>query len=202
MNTIEPTLQALYTNLRSKAFQDPVMRALFNHEIMWADVVDEYATSADQLLSDSNNQLMEAIRREMKLSSMDDSDDDVPTMKVRFQEPVDHVESVVSLHKAALPIYNDVLFNPRQIKTVITRNLPRDITQNELSIIFEKYGPIRDIYIPRNTDKSSPYFGSIKGFALIKYLSSTDSTRAVMSETNRLYIRGKQIGIEYAKEDR
>ena len=88
------------------------------------------------------------------------------------------------------------------IKTVITRNLPRDISVEQLRGVFEKYGPIRDIYIPRNMDKSSPYFGTIKGFALIKFLKPTDSARAYESEYGRLTIGRNNITVEFAKEDR
>jgi FUS-interacting serine-arginine-rich protein 1 len=88
------------------------------------------------------------------------------------------------------------------IKTVITRNLPRDITVDALRGVFEKYGPIRDIYIPRNMDKSSPYFGTIKGFALVKFLKPTDSARAYESEYGRLTMGKNNITVEFAKEDR
>jgi RNA recognition motif-containing protein len=95
-----------------------------------------------------------------------------------------------------------VLFNPNQIKTLIARNLPRDVTSDELRALFEKHGPIRDTYIPKNLDTNSPYYGTIKGFALIKFMSHTDSTRAFVAEQTRMYLRGKMITIEFAKEDR
>ena len=88
------------------------------------------------------------------------------------------------------------------IKTIITRNLPRDISIDKLRAVFEKYGPIRDIYIPKNMDKSSPYFGTIKGFALIKFLKHTDSAHAYQSEYGRLTIGRNNITVEFAKEDR
>lgn len=88
------------------------------------------------------------------------------------------------------------------IKTVITRNLPRDVTVERLRGVFEKYGPIRDIYIPKNMDRSSPYFGTIKGFALIKFLKPEDSARAYQSEYGRLTLGKNNITVEFAKEDR
>lgn len=218
MKSSQPTLKDLYETMRTYALKDPIIQALFRHEIDWADVEDhaDYKAEASDLLLNEQMDILEAIKKEMKLTELyQDSDEKKERTKVRFADPNEHLEpSAFEQFKAAMfpnpspqtqqvqQIPPEILFNPRQIKTVIARNLPRDITNNELSIIFEQYGPIRDIYIPRNTDRSSPYFGSIKGFALIKYLSSTDSTRAVMSETNRLHIRGKQISIEYAKEDR
>jgi hypothetical protein len=90
----------------------------------------------------------------------------------------------------------------KAIKTIITRNLPRDITVDQLRAVFEKYGPIRDIYIPKNMDKASPYFGTIKGFALIKFLKPTDSAQAYKSEYGSLTIGKNSITVEFAKEDR
>jgi hypothetical protein len=88
------------------------------------------------------------------------------------------------------------------IKTIIVRNLPRDITTEKLRAIFEKYGPVRDIYIPKNMDKSSPYFGTIKGFSLIKFLKAEDSARAYHTEYGCLTIGKNNITVEFAKEDR
>lgn len=88
------------------------------------------------------------------------------------------------------------------IKTVITRNLPRDVRVEQLRSVFEKYGPIKDIYIPKNMDKSSPYFGTIKGFALVKFLNATHSAHAYESEYGRLVLGRNNITVEFAKEDR
>jgi RNA recognition motif-containing protein len=88
------------------------------------------------------------------------------------------------------------------IKTVIARNLPRDISVDTLRGIFAKFGIIKDIYIPKNMDKSSPYYGTTKGFALIKFVSPTDSLAAYNSLYNNLTISKKMITIEFAKEDR
>jgi hypothetical protein len=51
-------------------------------------------------------------------------------------------------------------------------------------------------------DKSSPYFGTIKGFAKIQFLKSDDSAAAYTAEWSILNIRGKNIALEFAKEDR
>jgi len=88
------------------------------------------------------------------------------------------------------------------IKTLMAKNLPRDIKVQELRSIFEKYGPIKDIYIPKNADKSSPYFGTIKGFATVVFLKSTDSASAYTAEWSLINIRNKNIALEFAKEDR
>ena len=88
------------------------------------------------------------------------------------------------------------------IKTIMTRNLPRFVTADILRATFEKYGPIKDIYIPKNMDQSSQYFGTIKGFALIKYTLATDAADAFEGEYGQLTIGRNQIAIEFAKADR
>ena len=98
--------------------------------------------------------------------------------------------------------YRDVPAFPAGRLTLMAKNLPRDINVQELRTIFEKYGAIRDIYIPKNMDKSSPYFGTIKGFAKIQYLKADDSARAFAAQYALLNIRGKNIVLEPAAADR
>ena len=88
------------------------------------------------------------------------------------------------------------------IKTLIIRNLPRDITMGDIRGAFEKYGPITDVYIPKNMDRNSQYFGTIKGFALVKFLSAADSAKAQAAEYGRLKFGVKNAAVEFAKEDR
>ena len=88
------------------------------------------------------------------------------------------------------------------IRTLVARNLPRAITTQQLRRIFEKYGTIRDIYIPANMDKSSRHYGTIKGFALIKFDNSNDSLCAFQELYGGLTLSNKPIGLEFAKQDR
>ena len=88
------------------------------------------------------------------------------------------------------------------IRTLIARNLPRDITVHQLRDKFEKFGIIQDIYIPKNMDHSSPYFGTVKGFALIKFIRHEESLRAFRSLYRRLKLSDKCIFLEFANQDR
>jgi hypothetical protein len=88
------------------------------------------------------------------------------------------------------------------IKTLIIHNIPRDTSVTDLRYLFEKYGPIRDIYIPRNMDRSSRLYDTIKGFALIKFFNAMDAQSAYDAEFGRLYIGFRLISIEFAKEER
>ena len=88
------------------------------------------------------------------------------------------------------------------IKTIIARNLPRAITPEELRERFQLYGVVRDVYLPRNKDLNSLHYGTIRGFALIKYDTAAQSDRAVrVLSALGLSVRGKQVTVEFAKSD-
>ena len=87
-------------------------------------------------------------------------------------------------------------------KTLILHNIPRDVSVSDLRPHFEKYGPIRDIYIPRNKDEKSALFGTVKGFALVKYLSPASARKAYESEFGKLYLGCRLVSVEFANEDR
>ena len=88
------------------------------------------------------------------------------------------------------------------IKTIIARNLPRDISPHDLRERFQLYGVVRDVYLPRNKDLNSLQYGTVRGFALIKYDTAAQSARAVrVLSTLGLSIRGKQVTVEFAKSD-
>ena len=87
-------------------------------------------------------------------------------------------------------------------KTIILRNLPRDSDDLEAALLkaFSPYGTIRDVYIPKNMDVSSPYFGTIKGFALVKFADLSAAEAAVTAGSLR--IGRNNLSVEFAKEDR
>jgi hypothetical protein len=91
--------------------------------------------------------------------------------------------------------------NPRSIRTIIARNLPRTITDLELRKRFGAHSAVQDIYIPKNTTPGK-YFGTIKGFALIKFHTSKDSTKAFLAEKDVLFLGGNAVTLEFANQDR
>jgi hypothetical protein len=206
MNSTKNSMTALYHTLRSLAFQDPIMAAIANGKLSWADAwtaQDEadYENALTQgETAEMMNQFREAMTRENNKKKNGRGvhwNDEVEVFDVPFE--------TVKTRSAPMQVQQvttTVLFNPNQIKTLIARNLPRDVTSDELRTLFEKHGPVRDTYIPKNLDTNSPYYGTIKGFALIKFMSHTDSTRAFVAEQTRMCLRGKMITIEFAKEDR
>ena len=88
-------------------------------------------------------------------------------------------------------------------KTIIIRNLPRDCEELEsaLQLTFMRFSSLKDIYIPKNMDTASPYFGTIKGFALIKFNVLADAINAYNDGTPFKMGRNT-VSIEFAKEDR
>lgn len=190
--------QQLYTELRAIAFKDPIMRALAAGKISWGDVgctMEEERKYNDYMTNGEGASILASVQKEM-----DRLNGRVSKKGVHFEiDESSDDETIIPVEKTRP---STLLFNPNNIKTIIARNLPRDITMDELRFIFEKYGVVRDIYIPKNQDKQSAYFGTIKGFALIKFLNSDESTNAYVGETAKLYIRGKLITVEFAKEDR
>jgi hypothetical protein len=87
---------------------------------------------------------------------------------------------------------------PAGRKTLMAKNLPREtITVAKLRMVFEPFGTVKDVYIPKNY-----YDGSIKGFAKIEFLSSESAEAAYNKLFGALTIDGNFIGLEPAKEDR
>ena len=91
--------------------------------------------------------------------------------------------------------------NPRGIRTILARNLPRTITDLELRKRFGAHSAVQDIYIPKNTTPGK-YFGTIKGFALIKFHTPKDSTKAFLAEKDALFLGGNAVTLEFANQDR
>ena len=162
-----------YTELMNTCMKDSVFKALYEGNMSWADTEDE-----EPCMTRMQANVMQKLG-------------ELPLNKF-FPNLFQSKECNVSI---PTPIDNG-------IKTLIVRNLPRNIVEKELRTLFELYGSVRDIYIPKNMDKSSPHYGSIKGFALVKYNNSEESCVAYHSIQGRLTIRGKPILVEFAKADR
>ena len=87
-----------------------------------------------------------------------------------------------------------------ETKTIIVRNLPREMDNFKICRIFEEYGPICDVYIPKNMNINSKYYGTVKGFAVIKFVSLSTAKNACMNAPT--YIYGNRVTVEYAKQDK
>jgi len=85
-------------------------------------------------------------------------------------------------------------------KTIIVRHLPRHIDPVRIEAIFEAYGPLCDAYLPRNRDLHSRHYGTLRGFAVIRYVYAEGAQMALMHGPR--YIYGKAVQIEMANGDR
>jgi FUS-interacting serine-arginine-rich protein 1 len=175
---------------------DPIMKALWEGKLAWGDILCTPEEEERCRVIRAEREEREAAERAARDALLAEYPVKPPTARrVAFAD---------APPKPAGGAGAEVIVPPYTvgIKTVITRNLPRDVTVERLRSAFEKYGPIRDIYIPKNMDRSSPYFGTIKGFALVKFLKAEDSGRAYESEYGRLVFGKNNITVEFAKEDR
>jgi hypothetical protein len=124
-----------------------------------------------------------------------------PIAPVTLVEPTDDGFQVVSKAPKAPMVQSQAQVNPRSIRTIIARNLPRTITDLELRKQFGAHGAVQDVYIPKNTTPGK-YFGTIKGFALIKFHTPKDSTKAFLAEKDMLFLGGNAVTLEFANQDR
>lgn len=161
--------------------EDPLIDALNRGDINWGDL-DLY----DESVAEWEKYHDELIEKKFLAQSLEPE----PQPEPEPQEiPAKQEEIVVPA------------FTPG-IKTLMARNLPRDITVEQLRAVFEKYGPLKDVYIPRNMDKNSIYFGTIKGFAKVEFLKSEHSAKAFQEEFGRITFGSNKVSLEFAKEDR
>jgi hypothetical protein len=194
------TAESLAADFSKMMLEDPIMKALWEGKMSWGDIL---CTPEEEERCRRNRERREAeeaaerAERDALLAerAARDAARGYSKPRVSFADaPLK--PTVVAAPEREVPAF------PAGRRTLMAKNLPRDINVQELRAIFEAYGAIRDIYIPKNMDKSSPYFGTIKGFAKIQFLKADDSARAFNAQYALLNIRGKNIALEPAAEDR
>lgn len=85
-------------------------------------------------------------------------------------------------------------------KTLILRNLPKDITSEELHDIFDIYGTVEKIYLPTVEDRNSPKFGCLKCIAYITFESHEVAVRAYTHLYQRMWIRQQYMHLKWSDE--
>jgi hypothetical protein len=193
--------------------KDAILQKLLNHTMAWGDVPEEPVVMDEKEMelratiahfkvpiATKKRAIRFADEVQVEPAYVYEAVADVPVVVaqpvVAVAEPEEAPFEVVKKKHVSLPL----AANPNRIHTVIARNLPRDITQNEMYQGFSAYGAILDVYLPKNMDVNSPYFGTLKGFALIKYTKPIESAQAVAASP--LQYKTKMITIEFAKADR
>ncbi|KAK9933629.1 hypothetical protein M0R45_020817 [Rubus argutus] len=79
---------------------------------------------------------------------------------------------------------------------LLVRNLPLDARSDDLRIPFERFGPVKDVYLPRNYYTKEP-----RGFGFVKYRYAEDAAEA-KQQMNHTLIGGREIRIVFAEENR
>ena len=75
-------------------------------------------------------------------------------------------------------------------------NLSYRTTEVDLRPVFEKYGDIGDIYIPRDR-----YSFQSRGFAFVRYYEKRDAEKA-LDRLDGYTLDGREVRVQYARFDR
>lgn len=79
---------------------------------------------------------------------------------------------------------------------LLVRNISLDARPEDLRIPFERFGPLKDVYLPKNY-----YTGEPRGFGFVKFRYAEDAAEA-KEQLNRTVIGGREIRIVFAEENR
>ncbi|CAM8899720.1 unnamed protein product [Rhodiola kirilowii] len=79
---------------------------------------------------------------------------------------------------------------------LLVRNISLDARPDDLRIPFERFGPVKDVYLPRNY-----YTGEPRGFGFVKFRDPEDAIEA-KHQMNHTVIGGREITIVFAEENR
>lgn len=79
---------------------------------------------------------------------------------------------------------------------LLVRNISLDARPEDLRIPFERFGAVKDVYLPKNY-----YTGEPRGFGFVKYRNHDDAAEA-KRHMNHQVIGGREISIVFAEENR
>ncbi|KAJ3099333.1 Serine/arginine-rich splicing factor 12 [Phlyctochytrium planicorne] len=82
------------------------------------------------------------------------------------------------------------------VRSLYIRGLADGTRSDDLMAAFEKYGKVRDVYIPKDF-----YNNRIRGFAYVQYHEQAEADRAYQ-RIEYLTINGKQLKVEWAAGNR
>uniref|UniRef100_A0A914I865 Serine/arginine-rich splicing factor 2 n=1 Tax=Globodera rostochiensis TaxID=31243 RepID=A0A914I865_GLORO len=89
---------------------------------------------------------------------------------------------------------NDINFD--ELHSLKVDNLPYDASVHELRRMFDRYGDIGDVYIPRDR-----YNNHNRGFGFVRYYSRRDAEYAVSRVDGRM-LSGRELRVSSAKYGR
>lgn len=76
---------------------------------------------------------------------------------------------------------------------ILVKNIPFEATQNELKKLFESYGELNFVRIPKKID------GQHRGFGFVDFLTKEDALRAFRSLCHSTHLYGRKLVLEWAK---
>eukprot|EP00262_Sarcandra_glabra_P005895 TRINITY_DN17833_c0_g2_i2.p1 TRINITY_DN17833_c0_g2~~TRINITY_DN17833_c0_g2_i2.p1 ORF type:complete len:236 (-),score=19.56 TRINITY_DN17833_c0_g2_i2:138-845(-) len=79
---------------------------------------------------------------------------------------------------------------------LLIRNISLDARPEDLRVPFERFGPVKDVYLPKNY-----YTGEPRGFGFVKFRNGEDAAEA-KQQMNHQVIGGREITIVFAEENR
>ncbi|CAN6300810.1 unnamed protein product [Urochloa humidicola] len=79
---------------------------------------------------------------------------------------------------------------------LLIRNISLTARPEDIRISFEQFGPVKDVYLPRNF-----HTRELRGFGFVKFQYPEDAA-AAKQEMNHQVIGGREISIFYAEENR
>ncbi|XP_039038844.1 serine/arginine-rich SC35-like splicing factor SCL30 isoform X1 [Hibiscus syriacus] len=80
--------------------------------------------------------------------------------------------------------------------SLLVRNIPLDCRTEELRIPFERFGHVRDVYIPKDYHTGEP-----RGFAFVQFVDSYDAAEARRRMNGKIF-GGREISVVVAAETR
>lgn len=181
--TLNPELDQISLLLEKMMLDDPYLREMHEGKMKWGDLMLKY----------------EQENPRPKKKEPEPQPQQEPKPKPEPEPEPEASWAPVKAHRVPESVYAPV--EDFGICTLRLGNLPRDISVQELKAAFSAHGTVRDVHIPKNMDKSSPYYGTIRGFAMVEFDKSWEATNA-LTAVYGLIIRTKKITCEFAKSDR
>ncbi|XP_042515029.1 serine/arginine-rich SC35-like splicing factor SCL30A [Macadamia integrifolia] len=80
--------------------------------------------------------------------------------------------------------------------SLLVRNLRRDCRPDDLRRPFEQFGPIKDVYLPRDY-----YTGDPRGFGFVQYVDPADAAEAKHQMDGQI-LHGRELTVVFAEENR
>ncbi|KAL6653541.1 hypothetical protein ACP70R_008465 [Stipagrostis hirtigluma subsp. patula] len=80
--------------------------------------------------------------------------------------------------------------------SLLVRNIPLRCRPEDLRVPFERFGPVRDVYLPRDY-----YSGEPRGFGFVEFVDAYDASEA-QYHMNRQMFAGREITVVLAADTR